>query len=985
MDISGYADHPIEKIEDDSLKMSDYVNGLSDFIKCCETPMTIAIKGEWGSGKTSLMRMIQNNLTKKTAAKDSPKSTVAEQTAKDISKDTVAVQTANNASENMVAEQTANNATKATDTKQTANNVLEEPVIIPVWFDTWKFSAMELGNQLAISMLGEILHALDCDSITIRAMLGGIAKLAHATLPLITEVSMGFASLGEAMRNLIRINEKESFGTEIRELQNRFHEIVQRKIKREKARRNNDQEYLKETKDPNFIKKTKFYYRSIKEKLSYKTNYECLPKDRVIIFIDDLDRIQPDKAVDLLEILKAFLDCPNCVFVLAIDFELVSLGVNIKYKNNLSAEKSKDFFDKMVQLPFTMPTTNYDLDSYIKKLNISEGETFIEEIKQFIELSVGVNPRKIKRIFNTYNLNRNNILIKFSDINKEFINKCVFALACMQEQYPDFLTFLANNDFDRFVFEPFLQPDVTAVNQYHDIFENRDETYIKQQLAGLRKFVPVLKKIFILPNGDYAKLIEKRNRKYNGQLTSSGYVWFMIKPNNGNNDQANKDLDECKNLLQEIDRLLPFNINENYHYFKEIIKLISVSNLGILINPSLQDVANNEEWFLREKNIEYVKRIIQELWNFERERNRIKGKHITPVKWRYEKEKDKNNWSILTPIKTKDGIKISDITAYQKYTSNMYFDYKFEFKLHEESIKFNDKIIEVNNKISGAFKESQRSDEWLGYICFDFILHVYPHNDLQKDSILNLMGNDPLLLMKKPNIKLSEDEFHYHYFNVIKLFRRLDDNIEKPMVELITSILENTLFLFQSRCKEDEIKDEYKNSIINNLAERVKLLNQCNYQGVYDKEYLEKINSKAKIVAENAKTIIVNKVTDGKAKDDSNVATDKKLLVQIDDTVMLHYFLNLDEEQISLSLLREVYGSEVIDAWQLLMYKKSKSIDSFINGIQQNVLASVVIVADIEENLLLHNDRIGFLHGKYGNLDESVLKDIYDFIKDRIK
>lgn len=36
-------------------------------------------------------------------------------------------------------------------------------------------------------------------------------------------------------------------------------------------------------------------------------------KDLLVIFIDDLDRLYPGKAVELLEILKLFLDCDRCV------------------------------------------------------------------------------------------------------------------------------------------------------------------------------------------------------------------------------------------------------------------------------------------------------------------------------------------------------------------------------------------------------------------------------------------------------------------------------------------------------------------------------------------------------------------------------------------------------------------------------------------------------------------------------------------------
>lgn len=50
-----------------------------------------------------------------------------------------------------------------------------------------------------------------------------------------------------------------------------------------------------------------------------------------MIFVDDLDRLVPSKAVELLEVLKLFLDCKQCVFVLAIDYEVVIRGAIKKY------------------------------------------------------------------------------------------------------------------------------------------------------------------------------------------------------------------------------------------------------------------------------------------------------------------------------------------------------------------------------------------------------------------------------------------------------------------------------------------------------------------------------------------------------------------------------------------------------------------------------------------------------------------------------
>ena len=46
----------------DLFKIDNYIKGLSDFIKVCNTPMTISIQGSWGTGKTSIMNFIEKEL-----------------------------------------------------------------------------------------------------------------------------------------------------------------------------------------------------------------------------------------------------------------------------------------------------------------------------------------------------------------------------------------------------------------------------------------------------------------------------------------------------------------------------------------------------------------------------------------------------------------------------------------------------------------------------------------------------------------------------------------------------------------------------------------------------------------------------------------------------------------------------------------------------------------------------------------------------------
>ena len=61
--MNGFTDKPTSTIKEDSFQVEQYISGLSEFILSCYTPMTIAIQGDWGSGKTSMMNMIRFLLT----------------------------------------------------------------------------------------------------------------------------------------------------------------------------------------------------------------------------------------------------------------------------------------------------------------------------------------------------------------------------------------------------------------------------------------------------------------------------------------------------------------------------------------------------------------------------------------------------------------------------------------------------------------------------------------------------------------------------------------------------------------------------------------------------------------------------------------------------------------------------------------------------------------------------------------------------------
>lgn len=209
------------------------------------------------------------------------------------------------------------------------------------------------------------------------------------------------------------------------------------------------------------------YMRGLKESLE-KLVSEILTKknvEKLVFFIDDLDRVKPIRAVELLEVLKNFLDIPNCVFVIAVDYEVIELGMEQKIGVDLQKKSGKSFVDKIIQLPVAMPTSSYNLGKYISTLLKSSDRRYTDIDKNFYEevttLTVGRNPRSIKRVINYLSLIRKIGAKRVTQLNNERksenrtqhsddkeTRKILYALICMQIAWPEVFNFFAKSPTD---------------------------------------------------------------------------------------------------------------------------------------------------------------------------------------------------------------------------------------------------------------------------------------------------------------------------------------------------------------------------------------------------------------------------------------------------------------------------------------------------------------------------------------------------------
>jgi len=342
----------------DLLGTDKYLEALNRFILSANMPTTIAIQGEWGSGKTSMMNQIKFNLCES----------------------------------------------------------IEKPGadFYAVWVNTWQYSLMKTGDETLVAIIhGLTKHVLNiiqdkhqnkADQLTrkLTSALQVIAKAAAKTA--ISTTGLDGKSVVDALTN--DVNQDRT----ILELRNALSDAVAECIR-------------------------------LDESLGK-------PKKGFLFFIDDLDRIDPPIAVEILELIKNIFEVDNCIFLLAIDYDVVVKGLEPKFGKltDKNEREFRSFFDKIIQLPFSMPLGSYSVDEFlIESLvevnyldeSLRKDSEYKETITAMALASVGTNPRSIKRLINTISLIQIINEIEEGDFGESKHEKLInFGLVCLQIAYP---------------------------------------------------------------------------------------------------------------------------------------------------------------------------------------------------------------------------------------------------------------------------------------------------------------------------------------------------------------------------------------------------------------------------------------------------------------------------------------------------------------------------------------------------------------------
>ena len=122
--------------------------------------------------------------------------------------------------------------------------------------------------------------------------------------------------------------------------------------------------------------------------------------NRIVFFIDDLDRCLPEQILKTLEALKLYLNIDGCIYVIGVDRGALESSIRQKYKDLDLGEA--DYLDKIIQLPFTIPPIAHEkIEDFILPLLPTE----LRQAKDILIRGLGENPRQVKRFINTLLLN----------------------------------------------------------------------------------------------------------------------------------------------------------------------------------------------------------------------------------------------------------------------------------------------------------------------------------------------------------------------------------------------------------------------------------------------------------------------------------------------------------------------------------------------------------------------------------------------------
>ncbi|MDA3781045.1 MAG: P-loop NTPase fold protein, partial [Bacteroidales bacterium] len=238
-----------------------------------------------------------------------------------------------------------------------------------IFFEAWKF---EKDKNLSFSLIDVMTSELD--SITSKKVIKNILTTSYSLFKII---SSGITVKVPALLDI-------SLGNILENMDSKIEKDV------------NDLSYYKKIND------FEMQFKKLEDELVGKsTKMKTIRKGvKTIVFIDDLDRCEPENALSLLTDIKHFMTLGDrTIFFIGIDKNAINNAIKAKYDNYI---KSDEYLEKIFDFTFEISNVSDSkayIDTFFKDDNYKEVITDVHNLFKYINFN---NPRHVKKIFNKF-------------------------------------------------------------------------------------------------------------------------------------------------------------------------------------------------------------------------------------------------------------------------------------------------------------------------------------------------------------------------------------------------------------------------------------------------------------------------------------------------------------------------------------------------------------------------------------------------------
>jgi hypothetical protein len=140
--------------------------------------------------------------------------------------------------------------------------------------------------------------------------------------------------------------------------------------------------------------------------------------ERLVVFIDELDRCSAGEVVETLETMRVFLDVPNCIFIVAADRQALEAALRRKARQETPADEVHPYFssagayvDKIFQYQVALPPLRWtDTGEFAENLVRDRGGLWAklrerDELQDVLAALIPTHvtsPRRVKVLLNSY-------------------------------------------------------------------------------------------------------------------------------------------------------------------------------------------------------------------------------------------------------------------------------------------------------------------------------------------------------------------------------------------------------------------------------------------------------------------------------------------------------------------------------------------------------------------------------------------------------